>query len=595
MQALHEGTGAHDAAALHKTAMEGGLIGTDISPIAAHLTSASLAAIGTGERYGKTQIGWVKVGGPTSAIGSLEYFKNDEIGDLWDRPAGISTGTDESEETEMSVFIPDESVDWILMNPPYSRTNGKHGAFEIAGLSDDERDACQKKWGRTIRNEPAKKEAGMAASFLALARNKVKSGGRIGFVLPLTAAFGNSWAVTREMIEHEFTDIIAITTAAGKALGKKALSADTKMEEMILVATRREGSGEYAPIRCITFYAPVTMHGEAGETARAILDAVDKAGGAGSSQPIIIGETEIGQVCVFDAGGKGAPWGPLGATHADLAFATDALIHGRLEFLGKSMELNAGMVTLGDVFDVGPSESQIGHPRGGDGRGAFEFNLITDSAGAIGTDMSLWGANGTTQVSLVVEPTHKGKAVASKERCEKMRSQRSRLFYASGMRWNSQALLAATTKHKAMGGRAWLALMHDDIRVCKAFALWVNSTLGMMAHWTQGQRTHAGRSTMRNRAIKQVPCPRLDKIGADMLDSAAAEFDRLTSLRLRPAYHAHLDEARWEIDLAVVKMLGLPEDAIEVIDALRPLWCREPSIRGDKPFVSLKKWKAEQS
>ena len=497
----------------------------------------------------------------------------------------------------MSVYIPDESVDWILMNPPYSRTTGKHGAFQITGLPDEERDACQKKWKHTIRNEPVTKTAGMGASFLALARKKVKPGGRIGFVLPQTFAFGESWEKTRRMIEREFTDIIAITTAAGKALGKKALSADTGMEEMILVATRRYGSGEHAPIRCITFYVPVTMHGEAGETARAILDAVDKAGGAGTSQSIIIGETEIGQVCVFDAGGEGAPWGPLGVTHADMAFAADALIHGRLEFpgLGKPMNLNADMATLGDVFDVGPSESQIGHPRGGDGRGAFEISLITDSDGAVGADRSLWRASGATQVSLVVEPMHKGKATASEEMCERMRRQTSRLFYASGMRWNSQCLLAATTKHKVMGGRAWLALMHGDIRVCKAFALWANSTLGMMAHWTQGQRTHAGRSTMRNRAIKQVPCPRLDEIGDDMLDFAAAEFDRLTSLRLRPAYQAHLDEARWEIDLAVVKMLGLPDDAIEVLEELRPLWCREPTIRDDKPFVSLKKWKAKQS
>ena len=542
----------------------------------------------------------MRVGGKTNAIGSLEYFKNEEVVDLWDSPAGISSGTDESEETEMSVYIPDESVDWILMNPPYSRTNGKHGAFEIAGLPDDEREACQKKWKRTIMKEPVNKIAGMGASFLALARKKVKPGGRVGFVLPLTTAFGESWEVTRRMIEHEFTDIIAIATAAGKALGKKALSADTGMEEMILVATRRgesDKSGKRAPIRCITFYVPVTMHGEAGETARAILNAVDKSGGAGTSQPVIVGETEIGQVCVFDAGGEGAPWGPLGVTHADLAFAADGLIHGRLEFpgLGKPMNLNADMATLGDVFDVGPSESQTGHPRGGDGRGAFEFSEITDSAGSVGADRSLWRADGAMQTSLMVEPTHKGKATASEEKCERIRSQTSRLFYSSGMRWNSQCLLAATTKHKVMGGRAWLALMHDDIRVCKAFALWANSTLGMMAHWTQGQRTQAGRSTMRNRAIKQVPCPRLDKISDHMLDSIGVEFDRLTSMQLRPAYHAHLDEARREIDFAVVKMLGLSEDALEVIEVLLPLWCREPTIRGDKPFVSLEEWEAEHS
>lgn len=501
----------------------------------------------------------------------------------------------------MSVYIPDDSVDWILMNPPYSiANNGTHGAFAISGLTKAESKACQKEYRDAVKNEPAiNLKAGMAASFLVLARNKVKQEGRVGFVMPLTAAFADSWWVTRRMIEHEFTDIIAITTAAGKALGKNALSADTMMGEMILVATRRRDSGERAPIRCITLYEPVTRPGEAGETARAIFNAVGKAGGAGASQPIIVGETEIGQVCVFDAGGEGAPWGPLGVTHADLAFATDALIHGRIEFLGKSMELNADMATLGDVFDVGPAHPQIGHPPGTkrQSKGAFEIYKVTDPADAVGEDRLLWEAICAEQNSLVVAPTHKGKPVADEEKCKKMRNQMSRLFYASGIQWNSQALLAAMTKHETMGGRAWIALVQkqNDIRICKAFALWANSTLGMMAHWSQGQRTQVARSTMGSNAMRRVPCPRLDKIDDSLLDFAAAEFDRLVSLQLRPTHQAHLDEARWELDCAAVKMLGLPEDAIEVIEVLRLLWCREPTIRGKKAFISLEEWDAEQS
>lgn len=531
-----------------------------------------------------------------AAIGSLDYFNKDEIRDLLDDIAGSSSGVGDG--TGISVHIPDDSIDWILMNPPYSiPNNGMHGAFALIGLTNDERKACGKAYKAAVKNKPINLGAGMAASFLVLSQSKVKPGGRVGFVLPLTAAFGDSWAVTRRMIEHEFTDIIAITTAAGKALGRNALSADTEMEEMILVATRRKEPGKRASIRCITLHDPVTRHGEAGETARAIFNAVGKAGGAGASQPIIVGETEIGHICVFDAGGKGAPWGPLGVTHADLAFAADALIHGRIEFLGKSMKLNVDMATIKDVFDVGPSDPSIGHFPGTKRktRGAFEIHKVKGPADTVGPDRSLWKAIGATQVSLVVEPTHKGTPAASEERCEKMRSQMSRLFYSSGMRWNSQALLAAMTKHNVLGGRAWVALKHDDIRVCRAFALWANSTLGMMARWTQGQRTQTGRSTMRGGAMEKVPCPRLDRIGDAMLDFAAVEFERLTSLRLRPAYHAHLDEARWGIDLAVVKMLELPEDAIEVIEALRLLWCQEPTILDKKPFVSLEEWVAEQS
>ena len=226
---------------LHRTAMEHGLIGTDISPIAAHLTTSSLAALGQGEPYGDTQIGWVDVGGygKGARTGSLEYFAAPMVADLFTRSSGISSGIAESQRE--SVEVEDGSMDWILMNPPYSRTRGGQSVFDVAGLLEEERKACQDRWGILVKDQPVIRTAGLAASFLALARQKCKPGGRIGFVLPLSAAFAKAWDKTRQMLEHDFEDITAITVAAGQALGRDALSADTNMEEMLLVASKREG------------------------------------------------------------------------------------------------------------------------------------------------------------------------------------------------------------------------------------------------------------------------------------------------------------------------------------------------------------------
>ena len=598
IQAIHKACGGggvtlESMSALHQGAMETGLIGTDVSPIAAHLTSASLAAIGMGEPYGHTQIGWLDVGGPTDAIGSLDYFKTSQLQDLWQSVAGRSKGkketTKSSDVPDSSVSVQDAGIDWILMNPPYSRTRGGQSAFDIAGLSEDDRKACQTKWKNVVRKEPVKLTAGMGASFLALARKKVKLGGRIGFVLPLTAAFAESWAVTRQMIELDFTDITAITVAAGQALGKDALSADTGMEEMLLVATRtpRDPLGKNNPIKCVTLHAPVTRSGEAGELARAISDAIGRVEDTDSNRPIFVGETEVGQVCVFDAGGEGAPWGPLGVTHAGLAIAANKMVCGRLDLIGTPMELDIGMTTLGDLFGIGPTHHLIGHLRGGDAIGAFELFPVTRSVDAVGDDRSLWAADSETQRSLVVLPTHWGVPVKG-GKWEDMRARQSRLFYARNMRWTSQALLVALTKHDAMGGRAWNALESDDIRVCKAFALWANSTFGMMVHWTQGQRTQAGRSTTQVGALGQIPCPKLNKIGDDELDLAATKFDEMDSKKMLPACQSHADETRQEIDAAVIRMLGLPEGANKTVDELRLLWCSEPSVHGqNKQAVSL--------
>lgn len=585
--AMHEQAGGtvESVSLLHRGAMESGLVGTDISPIAAHLTSSSLAAIGAGEPYGDTDIGWVEVGGEVAVTGSLEYFANYQVQNLFAQVAGRSTGEG---GTEDSVAVPDASFDWILMNPPYSRTRGGQSAFDVAGLSEKERKDCQAKWKLLTRGEPVNNKAGMAASFLALARKKVKRGGRIGFVLPLTAAFADSWAVTRRMIEREFRDIAVVAIAAGQALGKNAISADTHMEEMLLVATRREeerfatkSEGDPAPVHCVTLLRPPTRVGEAGEIARAIAAALDRMDGG--SLIVKAGDDELGQALAFNAGGEGAPWAPLGVTHADLTLAAGALARGRFDFADVRASFCVGMATIGDVFVVGPTHDLIGHLRGKDPRGAFEFHPVGSATDAIGKDRTLWEANSKRQRRLILAPTHKGLApagVGSKNQREVMRQYRSTLHYARNIRWTSQALLAAMTKHPALGGSSWTTLGHEDARVRQAFVLWANSTFGMVVHWTQGQRTHVGRSRTQIGALKKIPCPRLDSLSDAALDRAAADFEALARADLLPACQGHADDVRRAIDEAVVRLLGLPKSAMEALSDLRLLWCSEPSVHG---------------
>ena len=361
------------------------------------------------------------------------------------------------------------------MNPPYSRTRGGQSAFDIAGLTKEERKACQKRWGRLVKNEPVNNKAGMAASFLALARRKIKRNGRIGFVLPLTAAFADSWAVTRQMIEQEFTDITAIAVAGGQALGREALSADTDMEEMLLVATRRpiKDEGKAAPIHCATLHSPPSRIGEASEIARAIEVALDGMGGVGTSRPIMAGEDELGQVAVFDAGGEGAPWGPLGVTHVSLALAAGALTktEGKLAHFGDTdIPLGVDMSTIDDVFEVGPTHHRIGHLHGNDPTGAFEFHPVTGPTDSLGKDRALWEANSTEQRKLVVLPTHKRSApvnVGSDSDRQAMRACQSTLFYARNMRWTRKHSLRRRPRDRhwvvALGQRSAMK-MHECSR-----------------------------------------------------------------------------------------------------------------------------------
>ena len=191
----------------------------------------------TDQPYGDPNIGWVGVGNE-NRTGAIEYMAKSAIEDLLMDTVGRSSGQGTGDNYN-SVTVRDNSVDVVLMNPPYSRTRVGQSAFDIAGLTEKERKACQARWAKLIKGEPCLKTAGMAATFLCVARKKVKPGGRIGFVLPRTAAFANSWERTRGMVERDFEDITAVAVSSGKALGRAAFSADTNMEEMLLTAARK--------------------------------------------------------------------------------------------------------------------------------------------------------------------------------------------------------------------------------------------------------------------------------------------------------------------------------------------------------------------
>ena len=568
---------------LHQHAMEHGLIGTDISPIASHLTASSLAAIGHGLPYEGTRVGWVEVGGSSNATGSLEFFERHEVSDLFDSlsPSGSSRG--EAGEA-YSVVVPDGSLDWILMNPPYSRTRGGQSTFDIAGLSERERKACQRRWQKLVQNEPVTKTAGMAASFLALARKKVKPGGRIGFVLPLSAAFAESWRVTRGMLEMEFEDITAVVVAAGKSNRRNAFSADTGMEEMLLTATRRKNKREgiASPIHCVTLRDPVTRCGEASELARAIANVTNGLSVESAHLPILIGDEEIGSGCLLQTRGKAEPWNPLGVVNGGLALAADHLASGSIEFDNAFERLSVDMTDLGEIIGVGPTHHLIGHVHGNQPTGAFEFYEVVNEADALNPDLALWRADSKKQTSLCVKATHKGfpHNSASRDMQTSMRESRSRFFYSRNMRWTSQSLLAASTSKPCFGGRAWNALQHQDDRILKTLVLWANSTLGLIVHWTQGQRTQAGRSTTQVEALKKIPVPDFSRLDEQQLKEIPEIFDQLAPLELLPACQAHIDDARKQIDEVVMDLLGISGDARLAVAQMRGLWCREPSVHG---------------
>ena len=238
----HEAAGG-DAAGLHRQLIERSIIGLDINALATHMTAAGLSGAEIGTAYHDTRIAAVPViGGKT---GSLELLEAAQITDIMGEQVRAPT---DAEAQPTVIHMPDGSADLIIQNPPYSRARGDRRLFDITGIAEEQRDrslARLQAIRRRLRasgNQIADGQAGLGSDFSALADRKLAPGGVFASVLPLTAARAESWQGFREHIEREYHDIMAIAFAGDDA---GMMSADTHMNEMLLIANKR--SAQDAP------------------------------------------------------------------------------------------------------------------------------------------------------------------------------------------------------------------------------------------------------------------------------------------------------------------------------------------------------------
>ena len=618
--------------ALHTHLMEEGFCGVDISPIAAHLTASGLSNIEPGADYRHTNIGVARACGPRGATGSVEYLETDYLADLFGFEASTTGAAPRAgaEADAQGLYAPDERFDIVMMNPPYSRSRGGQALFDIAGATEAERKRAQKRAATLVRDTPANLKAGLAAVFCELARQKLRPGGRVGMVLPITAAASPAWSDIRDMFETHFDDLLLVAFPGATRGGDKTLSADTAMGEMIIAGTKRSEprtERTATDIMTVALDEPFGSIAVAAETGRSV-DAALRGREEQREGNVTVGTGVAGRWTVLPAA-EGGPWAAVGAA----SFGAVAVAE-RLTRRGEFMPLDAhepvcqvAMTTIGELFELGPSHDRIGHPAGGDGRGAFELWPIADDQ--VRPDTSLWASDAEAQTTLTVAPTHYGldvgprlgdaseraitklkhelsrtnggepsesaiaKARAEAEAIERSRSQgalaemrrcQSTLFYQRGIFWPSQVALAAVTDKHVMGGRAWCALLHDDPVVRFGFAIWANSTLGMVVHWSRAQRTQHGRSSAQLQGIRQMPCPDFNEVATYARARELLENEsELLRTTLMPARDAYRDPVRAALDDAATRLLGIP-DAASLRDLARN-WCCEPSVHDGTPPV----------
>ena len=268
--------------------MERAIFAADIMPAATHLTTSMLSSAHPTTPFERTQVHLLPYGrqdGPGGApeefrLGALDLIRAQHGTGLFER-TGIevhhgtagATGVDRQGEGWSDTFLlAHRSMDLVIMNPPFTRPTN-HEAADVpvpsfAGLGNDEAEqAAMSRLLKTIREDVERPaghgNAGLASNFLDLAEAKVRPGGVLALVMPLSLLQGNAWAASRDLLRSRYEETTVISLASAGRDDRKSFSADTGMGEVLVIARRRkEAGGESASVPAAPARSPAASADE---------------------------------------------------------------------------------------------------------------------------------------------------------------------------------------------------------------------------------------------------------------------------------------------------------------------------------------------
>ncbi len=605
---LHELNGG-DPAALHAPMMKHGLVGLDVLNIAVHLTAASLAGAHPDVPFDGECLLTMPYGGESASIGSLELLAEHVEPDMIDAAAATTAGGRKPEDVQdLITRIGHGQFDLVIMNPPFTRQGGQeaervgigNAAFAAFETSRPVQDAMQKQL-RAVSGSArlGSGNAGLASHFVDLALRKLRPGGTLAIVLPLSSMSGLSWNTVRNAIRDRCSNITVVTIAS-EGSANRSFSADTGMAECLLIATNtKKNPDDPAEATFVALNRQPSSFVDGSVIANELATVLTsrREGGvdnlAKSSAPPTLGNESIGAT-LRTALPESGPWPVVGIADTSLAQVADNLSQGVIIPIGAPGYANVPLpiVTLGQIAGVGPYHLDIradlsdGSPRG-------PFALIRPPKHEIPTYPMLWAHNAKRERRLYVAFDSEGEVKVYSGNQEEIDAKAARIWdtatrahYNGDLQFNAQSLVVAMTERKCIGGRAWPSVILSNPDYEYAFALWCNSTLGLLLHWWVSNKTQAGRGTTTVTGIPNIPTLDMRTLAHEQHAEAKRQFNLLRDERFLPFDQIDEDPARARLDRALlVDVLGLPESLVAPdgpIDLIRRKLAREPQIRGNK-------------
>lgn len=497
---LHERFGG-DAETIHPGMMSNALIGCDVLPVAAHLTASMLAATHPTVSIEGSSIMTVGFGprpGGGVSLGSLDLLDPQRAFDIVAITAKAVEGMGEREKDTWST-LPHASFDLIIMNPPFTRDTGQEGSkigvpnpmFAAFGSKEEEQREMSKAAQRLLRGTSAHGNAGEASAFLVLADRKLKSGGTLALVMPLSLMSGEAWEESRQLLRKSYDNLTLISIAGSKD-SDLSFSADTGMGECLVIGRKTGQKSTRATFVVLNERpsSPTTGSSAAIQIRRLQETKLRKLedGPVGGSL-FHFGDDVVGYAMDAPLPEKG-PWNLARIKDGALAQVAYQMTDCGSIWLPGTAKKNAipvSISTVSGIGKVGPYHMDInGDTPDGRIRGPFKIEAIKTKAAP--TYPVLWTHDATHERCMEFEADSEGILRQGENSTEdKFAQEKANVLWATAshchfnrdFRFNSQSTAMQFSSKKTIGGRAWPSITLSSVEQEKVLTLWGNSTFGL--------------------------------------------------------------------------------------------------------------------
>ncbi len=589
--ARHERAGG-DPAVLHKVMMEEVLYGCDVMPSAVHITGSTLSGVEPSVLFDNSRLYTMPYGRMSDdsvMIGSLELLQSSDVLTLFNTsdPAMRTGSAGEETAAQVRAEIPDEGYDLVIMNPPFTRATNHEGAhaditnpaFAAFDATDSDQTAMGKRVNRLGDDTCYHGNAGIASAFVALAHKKLKPGGVLALVLPLSVANGLSWKGFREMLAGKYTDLEILSIAANGR--EMSFSSDTGMAECLVVARKHmKDESPQCPTRFTSLQHRPQGFGHASALAGRLRNGNRFRGiedGPYGGTPLMVGDAWSGETMTTPHDGDGDNWGAVRLSDCSLAQTAYAMSRSKLWLPRSASAVELKMGLLGNVGKLGLVHRDITGPAP---RGPFDKVAPSPTA----TYPALWNHDAKREVRMACLPDSQLLVRADmEEKAADVWATAGHSHLNLDFTFGSQPLAVAFTDAESIGGRVWPNVIFSNKAFDYAFTVWGNSTLGLLLYWWHSSRQQSSKAGMTIRSAAALPILDLRALTDEQLRKAETIFDEFRDKDLKPAYLADADPNRALLDRRVIRdLLGFDKDTHAAVRRLAAKWCAEPSVHGGK-------------